>query len=72
MLNKAQVVADEKNKIDIIHWYVPHYTLSIPQQGILSKQISSKTPTEIRYFERSVYTKEIKNQNLWNCELGSQ
>ena len=50
------------NKIDHFHWYVPHYTPSIQQQSILSKQILSKTPTELRYVERSVFTKEVKNQ----------
>ena len=37
-----------------------------------STQISSKTPTELRYIERSVFIKEINIQNLWNFELGSQ
>ena len=45
---------------------------SIQQQGILPKQVSSKTPTELRYVERSVFMKEINNQNLRNFELGSQ
>ena len=52
--------------------YVPHYIPSIQQQGILSKQILSKTPTELMYVERSVFMKEVNNQNLWNFELGSQ
>ena len=29
-------------------------------------------PTELRYNERSVFLKEVNNQNLWNFELGSQ
>ena len=41
------------------------------QQSNLSKQILSKTPTELRYVERSVFMKEVNNQNLWNFELGS-
>ena len=32
----------------------------------------SKTPTEFRYVERSVFMKEINNQNLCNFELSSQ
>ena len=51
--------------------YVPHYTPSIQQQGILSKQILNKIPTELRYVEGSVFIKEVNNQNLWKFELGS-
>ena len=29
-------------------------------------------PTELRYIARPVFMKEIKNQKLWNFELGSQ
>ena len=72
VLDKTPVIAGARIKIDLIQWCVPHYTPSIPQQVILSKQILSKTPTEIRYFERSVFIKEVNNQNLWNFELGSQ
>ena len=55
VLNKAAGTADPRYKIDFIHWCVPHYTPSIQQQGILSEQISSKTPTELRYIEKSVF-----------------
>ena len=48
VLQKAVALADARNKIDHIHWYVPHYTPSIQQQSILSNQILSKTPTELR------------------------
>ena len=41
------------------------------QQAIMSIQILNKTPTEFRYIERSVFMKEVKNQKLWNFELGS-
>ena len=37
VLNKAEAIADAGVKNDHIHWYVPYYTPSIPQQGILSK-----------------------------------
>ena len=30
VLDKAAGIADARNKIDHIHWYVPHYTPSIP------------------------------------------
>ena len=51
---------------------MPHYTTSTQQQGILSKQILSKTPTELKYDERSVFMIEVNNQNLWNFESGSR
>ena len=72
VIDKAAGNADARSKIDRIHWHVPHYTPSIQQQGILSKEILSKTPTELRYNERSFFMKEVNNQNLWNFELGSQ
>ena len=71
LINKAGGIADARIKIDHIHWYVPYFTPSIQQQSYLSNKILSKTPTELRYIERSVFMKEVNNQNLWNSELGS-
>ena len=71
VIDKDNAIADARIRIDHIHWYVPHFTPSIQQQSTLSKQILSKTPTELRYVERSVFMKEVNNQNLWNFELGS-
>ena len=42
------------------------------QQGILSEQTLNNKPTELRYLERSVFMKQVNNQNLWTFELGSQ
>ena len=70
--DKIAGIADARIKIDHIHWYVPHYIPSMSQQAVMSKQILNKTPTELRYVERSVFMKEVNNQNLWNFELGSQ
>ena len=53
VLNKDNAVNNAKIKIYSIAWYVPHYTPSIQQQAILFKQITSKTPTELQYVERS-------------------
>ena len=39
---------------------------------MLSRQVISKTRTELRYVERSFFMKEVNNQNLWNFELGIQ
>ena len=72
VIDKANGIADARIKIDHIHWYVPHYISSMEQQAVMSKQILNKTPTELRYVERSVFMKEVNNQNLWNFELGSQ
>ena len=69
---KSPGIADVRNKSDHFHRYVPHYTPSIQQQDNLSKQMFSRTPTELRYIERSVFMKEVNNQNLWKFELGSQ
>ena len=39
VLNKANATNNAKIKINSIEWYVPHYTPSMQQQSILSKQI---------------------------------
>ena len=52
LLQKDVALADARIKIDHIHWYVPNYTPSIQQQGIISKQILPKTPTELQNIER--------------------
>ena len=72
VIDKVAGIADARIKTDHIHWYVAHYTPSMSQQAIMSKQISNKTPTELRYVERSVFMKQVNNQNLWNFEFGSQ
>ena len=71
VIDEAAGIADARVENDQIHWYVRHYTPSIQQQGILYKLILSKTPTELRFIERSVFMKQVSNQNLWNFKLGS-
>ena len=72
VLNKGNAINNGKIKINAIEWYVPHYTPSMQQQGILSNQILNKTPTQIQYGERSVFMKEVNTQNFWTFELGTQ
>ena len=72
VLNKGNAINNAKTKINAIEWYVPHYTPSIQQQAILSKQIINKTPTQIQYPERSVFMKEVNTQIVWTFELGTQ
>ena len=72
VLNKGNAINIGKIKINAIEWYVPHYTPSIQQQSILSKQIINKTHREINYPERSVFMKEVNTQNFWTFELGTQ
>ena len=64
VIDKANGIAEARIKIDHIHWYVPHYTPSIQQQSKMSKQILNTTPTELRYVERSVFMKQVNNQNV--------
>ena len=71
VIDKVAGITDARVEIDQIYWYVAQYTPSIQQQSILSKQNFSKTPTELSYFERSVFMKEVNNQNLWIFELGT-
>ena len=72
VLNKGNAINNGKVKINGLEWYVPHYTPSMQQQSILSKQILNKTPTQIQYPERSVFMKEVNTQNVWTFELGTQ
>ena len=72
VLNKRNSINNGKIKINAIEWYVPHYTPSMQQQSILSKQILNKTPTEIIYPEKSVFMKEVNTQSFWAFELGTQ
>ena len=72
VLNKANATNNGKIKIKGLEWYIPHYTCSMQQQAILSKQILNKTPTQIQYPERSVFMKEVNTQNFWTFELGAQ
>ena len=72
VLNKGNAINNAKIKINAIEWYVPHYTPSMQQQSIFSKQIINKTPTQIQYPERSIFMKEVNTQNFWTFELGTQ
>ena len=72
VIDKVVGIAEARIKIDQIHWYIPHYTPSMAQQSILSDQLLNNQPTQLRYVERSVFMKQVNNQNLWNFELGSQ
>ena len=72
VLNEDNAINVGKIKINAIEWHVPHYTPSIQQQSILSKQIINKTPTEINYPEGSVFMKEVNTQKFWTFELGTQ
>ena len=71
VIDKAAGIADARIEINHIHWQVARYTPSTQQQRVLSNQILNKTPTELRYVERSDFMKQVKNQNIWNFELGS-
>ena len=71
VLNKGNAINIGKIKINAIEWYVTHYTLSIQQQSILSKQVLNKTPSQVQYQERSVFMKEVNTQNFKTFELGT-
>ena len=72
VLNKDNAINLGRIKINAVEWYVPHYTPSIQQQSIVSKQILNKTPTEIKYLERSEFMKEVNTRIFWTFELGTQ
>ena len=72
VLKKGNAIINAKIKINAIEWYVPHYTPSMQQQSILSKQIINKTPAQLQYPERSVFMREVNTQNFRTFELGTQ
>ena len=72
VLNEDNAINNAKIKINAIEWYVPHYTPSISNQAIFSKQVISKSPRELQYVERSVFMKEVDTQKFWTFELGTQ
>ena len=72
VLNKIVAIAVAEVVFNNIGWYIQHYTPSVSQQGFLTKQILSKTPTELRHIEISVLMKHVNSQNLWTFQLGSQ
>ena len=45
VLNETNATAIGKIKINSIEWYLPYYTASLKEQGILMKQITDKIPT---------------------------
>ena len=51
VLNKSELSNIARIEINIVPWYIPHYTPSSSQQGILSKQTLNRTSTELRYIE---------------------
>ena len=59
-------------KNNSIELNVLHYTHSIPQQAIMSKQILSKLPTDLQYTKRSVFMEEVNTQKIWTFEMGTQ
>ena len=69
VIDKVAGIAEARIKIHHIHWYVPHYTPSMQQQGIKSEELLNKTPLELKYVERSVFMNEVNNQNLWKCVI---
>ena len=72
VLNKTNATAMGKVRFNSIERYVPHYTASLKEQGILVKQITDKIPTALRYVKRSVFMKEVNTQTFWSFELDTQ
>ena len=54
-----------------ISWYIPHYVPSLENQQLALIQILNKDPTELYYTERTVFRKDVSNNNNWTFELGT-
>ena len=66
----ANLVLAGRVIIDDISWYVPHFTPSVINQKLISRNIASKTPTELTYIIGSSYLKDVTTENIWTFELG--
>ena len=55
VLKKDNAINNAKIKNNAKEWYVPHYTPSISNEAILSKQTLSRPPTDIQHVEKSVF-----------------
>ena len=72
VLNKDNAVGNGRVKINSLDWYVPHYSPNLEECNKLMTQIKKNHQTLLHYPERSVIMKEVKTQNLWTFELGTQ
>ena len=72
VLSKARRIDEARIETYTIHSYLPHYTLSTTQRGIITEQFSEETPMEFRYIERYVFLKNVNDQNVWKVELRPQ
>ena len=70
VLNKDNAINNGKIETNNIEGHVPHYTPSIPQQALLSKQTLIQVPTDLQEVERSVLRTEVETQNLWSFDIG--
>ena len=59
-------------KINSVNLYVSKYTPSVSKQNILMNQLVKEMAKELRYPDRSFFKKELKTQNLWTFEIGTQ
>ena len=64
-MKRAAATTIGKVVISSVIWYVPHYTPSVGQEAIVSKQVLSKAPTETNFIERSVFMEEANTENQW-------
>ena len=65
-MNKAAAlsVVDAKFVISGFDWYVPYYTRIVEQEAILSKAFLYKSARDLQSVERTLFTKQVNNQNL--------
>ena len=72
VLKKDNTINIGKTKNNAMEWYIPHYTPNISNQAKISKQILSRTPTELQYVERSFFMKKVNTQIFRTFRLGTQ
>ena len=66
----ANVASAGRVIVNDINVYVPHYTPSISNQKLMLSNITSKTATELTYFKRPSFMKDVTTENIWTFELG--
>ena len=72
VLNKTATTNNAKVKINILDWYMPHYSPNLEEYNKLMNQSKKNSPTLHHYPEGSIFMKEVNTQNLSTFELGTQ
>ena len=64
----AKLVLAGRVIIDDISLFVPHFTPGISNQKLMLGHIVSRSATDLSYFEKSFYMKDVTTEIIWTFE----